>query len=97
MVVQIEIGFGIARIKQPGEVAQHALPQLRLVENALVIGLDRLVRLVVGQAVQQRWLQAHHRQRFALRIATWADWRITHLHYSFSSFGGINCQMSNIQ
>ena len=45
------------RVEQPREIAQHRFAQAPLRHHALLARLELLVRLVVGEAIQQRRLQ----------------------------------------
>ena len=63
-------GFEPRGVEQPGEIAQHRLAQPRLRHHALLARLLLLVRLVVGEAIEQRRLQPLLRREL---LRPWSD------------------------
>ncbi|MPN09001.1 hypothetical protein SDC9_156289 [bioreactor metagenome] len=52
--VQRQVCLGIGGVEQPGEVAQHDLPQLLACDDHLGGGVMPALRCVIRQPVQQR-------------------------------------------
>jgi hypothetical protein len=49
--------FEAGGVEQPGEVAEHRLAELATGHHPLIAGFFIAVGIVVGQPVEQRWLQ----------------------------------------
>ncbi len=56
-VVGIHVRVESRGVEQPGEITQHGVAKPSLGDDALQARLEFLVRLVVGQAIEQRRLK----------------------------------------